>query len=158
MHGGDEVFIGEYLRGVPVGPCWRRLDGGGWLHGVVDNKGQLTGGNIMYIYPDLVTCLVGIFKNGIMMEARESKVNKILTPGEEDGILHLQAATPALGSPILSYQPSDDEKMRVDYQQQDPYERDRVECRQSAVQNAGEGVFAITDIPEDTFVCFYHGI
>ena len=24
--------------------------------------------------------------------------------------------------------------------------------------NAGEGVFAVTDIPQDTFVCFYHGI
>ena len=117
MHSGDEVFIGEYQRGVPVGPCWRRLDGGGWLHGVVDNEGQFTGEDIMYIYPDFVTCLVGIFKNGIMMEASESKVIRILNPGEEDCILHVQAATPVLGSPILSYQPSDDEKMRVDYQQ-----------------------------------------
>ena len=93
-----------------------------------------------------------------MMEARESKVKEILNPGEEDGNLHVAAAPPVLGSPIFSYQPSDSEKMRVDYQQQDPYKRDRVECGQSAVQNAGEGVFAITDIPEDTFVCFYHGI
>ena len=156
--GGDGVFIGEYHRGVAVGPCWRRLEGGGWLHGVVDKEGQFTGEDMMYIYPDLVTCLVGKFKNGVMLEARESMVDMIVNPGEEGSILHVRAATPDPDGHIFSYQPSDDQKMSVDYQQQDPYERDRVECRRSAVKNAGEGVFAITDIPQDTFVCFYHGI
>ena len=154
----DNFYIGEYHRGVAVGPCWRRLEGGGWLHGVVDKEGQFTGEDMMYIYPDLVTCLVGKFRNGVMIAARESRVDMIVNPGEEGSILHVRAATPDPDGHIFSYQPSDDQKMSVDYQQQDPYERDRVECRRSAVKNAGEGVFAITDIPQDTFVCFYHGI
>eukprot|EP00092_Neocalanus_flemingeri_P005708 GFUD01006148.1.p1 GENE.GFUD01006148.1~~GFUD01006148.1.p1 ORF type:complete len:499 (+),score=146.27 GFUD01006148.1:42-1538(+) len=154
----DNFYVGEYQRGVAVGPCWRRVEGGGWLHGVVDKEGQFTGEDMMYIYPDLVTCLVGNFRNGVMIEARESMVDMIINPGEEGDILHVRAAAPGPGVHIFSYQPSDAQAMSVDYQQQDPYERDRVECRRSAVQNAGEGVFAITDIPQDTFVCFYHGI
>ena len=46
-YGGDQVFIGEFCRGEAVGPCWKRLDGGGWIHGVVDRKGQFTAKNIM---------------------------------------------------------------------------------------------------------------
>ena len=39
---GQDFYVGEYWRGVAIGPCWRKLEGGGWLHGVVDTAGQLT--------------------------------------------------------------------------------------------------------------------
>ena len=156
MYGGEEVFIGEYQRGVAVGPCWRRLDGGGWLHGVVDNQGHFTGDNILYIYPDLVTCLVGIFNKGIMVEARESTVREIVRP--EADILQVLACLPNNDGRIYSYAPSTWERMFVDYQQRDPYETRMVECRESGVENAGEGLFAKRDVDSDTVVCFYHGI
>ena len=151
---GQDLYVGEYMRGVAVGPSWKRLEGGGWLHGVVDLEGKFTGEDIMYIYPDMFTCLVGKFRDGIMIEARESRVNKIV----KGDILEVKASTPKPVGRVFSFQPSDGQKMAVDYQQQDPYERDRVECRNSQVKNAGEGLFAITNIPQDTVICFYHGI
>ena len=137
-----------------MGPAWRRLEGGGWLHGVLDMWGMFTGDNIIYIYPDMITCLVGKFREGVMIEARESRVERVIK-GE---MLEVRCTTPDPTGPIYSYQPSDNLRLKVDFQQQDPYERDRVECRVSGLENAGEGVFAVTDIAEDTVACFYHGL
>ena len=61
---------------------------------MVDKAGQFTGEDIMYIYPDLVTCLVGKFMNGVMIEARESKVDRIINPGDKGAILHVKCSNP----------------------------------------------------------------
>ena len=60
-------FIGYYKKGKLVGPSWRGLIGGGWLYGVADDKGELTGPNIAYVYPDLTTALLGHFQDGKMV-------------------------------------------------------------------------------------------
>ena len=152
--GGNKLYIGEYRRGVPVGPVWRRLEGGGWLHGVVDMLGELTGDDIMYIYPDMITCLVGEFRKGVLISGRESRIHHVV----QGDILQVVCNPPDPGSPVFRYQPSDSHHLYVDHQVQDPYERGRVECRRSEIENAGEGVFASRDIPANTVVCFYHGI
>jgi len=40
----------------------------------------------------------------------------------------------------------------------DPYEAVQVECRESNVNGAGEGLFAKKDLPAGTIVAFYNGI
>ena len=40
----------------------------------------------------------------------------------------------------------------------DPYEAGRVAVRNSELAGAGEGVFALRDLPADTVACFYHGL
>ena len=40
----------------------------------------------------------------------------------------------------------------------DPYEAAHVECRESRVNGAGEGLFAKKDLPAGTIVAFYNGV
>ena len=61
------AFIGRFENGLPVGPCWRGLFGGSWLYGIVDSKGEFTGENIAFIYPDLELAMTGEFQNGFMV-------------------------------------------------------------------------------------------
>ena len=93
-----------------------------------------------------------------MVEAKESRVSDILNYGEDGEILHLKAEISAPPATSFSYAPSDRERLYVNYKQKDPYESERVEVRKSTVKNAGDGVFAVRDLPANTFVCFYHGI
>ena len=62
-------IIGFFSRGVLSGPVWISQLGGGWLHGVADQRGEMTGDQIMYIYPDLATVLWGSFDRGVMVRA-----------------------------------------------------------------------------------------
>lgn len=45
------TFVGRYTKGRPSGPCWSYREGGGFLFGVPDQTGTLTGAEIAYIYP-----------------------------------------------------------------------------------------------------------
>ena len=70
---GQLVFVGMYHKGLPTGCCWQAREGQGWIYGQVNSQtGQFTGDNIVYIYPDLLTCLVGKFEGGCLVEARPS--------------------------------------------------------------------------------------
>ena len=70
---GQLVFVGMYSKGLPIGNCWQAMEGQGWIYGQVDREtSQFTGNKIAYIYPDLLTCLVGKFEQGRMIEGRPS--------------------------------------------------------------------------------------
>ena len=45
----------------------------GWLYGTTVND-QFTGDNIVYIYQDLTTVLIGRFEDGRMIAAQEAKI------------------------------------------------------------------------------------
>lgn len=68
------TFVGRYANGRPSGPCWNYREGGGFLFGIPDHTGTLTGAEIAYIYPDLETALVGKFDLEVMVEARKARV------------------------------------------------------------------------------------
>lgn len=70
-------YIGRHEDGVPVGPQWRVVIGSGYIYGNVDEKGEFTGDDIAYIYPDFQTVMFGEFKNGIMIKARECQVEAV---------------------------------------------------------------------------------
>ena len=69
-------FVGTYTSGVPggEGPCWEYRQGGGYLYGHPNAKGEFSGDEIAYIYPDLYTCYVGSFQNGVMLNAVEGTI------------------------------------------------------------------------------------
>ena len=67
--GGGLVFVGQYRRGLPVGPCWLSREGQGWIHGAVDGRGRFSGGDVAFLYPDAGTCLVGRFEAEVMLDA-----------------------------------------------------------------------------------------
>ena len=51
----------------------------------MDERGELTGDNIAYIYPDYKTALRGRFEDGVLVEAQEAEV--IGAEEDEAGIM-----------------------------------------------------------------------
>ena len=58
--------VGFLSKGQWNGLVWKYLEGGAFLHGLVDFFGHLTGDNVSYLYPDLQHCIVGTFNNGVL--------------------------------------------------------------------------------------------
>ena len=54
------------------GPEWGFYEGGGMVYNGRDGK------DLVYVYPDGKTCLVGRWSNGVMVEARKSQVEKVM--------------------------------------------------------------------------------
>ena len=42
----------------------------GFLYGVVDDCGRFTGSDILYLYPDMVTGILGTWSHGSLVEGR----------------------------------------------------------------------------------------
>ena len=60
------------------GHVWWSVLGGGWIHGPVDPvTGELTGDELMYIYPDMEHVLSGTFKRGEMVRTEPTTVADI---------------------------------------------------------------------------------
>ena len=70
-------FIAQFSGGRMVGHVWWSVLGGGWLHGHVDTRGQLSGDTCMYIYPDMRTVLLGAFHQSSMIRARSAAVEDV---------------------------------------------------------------------------------
>ena len=60
-------FVGYFENGFPVGPVWRRLVGGSWLYGVLDENFEFTGKNIAFLHQDLELAMIGQFAKGLMV-------------------------------------------------------------------------------------------
>ena len=129
--------------------------GGGWLHGVPDQRGEMTGQQIMYIYPDLTTVLWGEFSRGLMVRAVHTRLADIDLRGLVPRAIVSQND---LGGPQFSLSPSTATTMEVSPLLQDPYETRWVTVRQSTVVGGGDGLFARREIPADTVISFYHGL
>ena len=68
-------FIARFSRGQMVGHVWWAVLGGGWLHGEVDSEtGEMTGDEMMYIYPDMINVLYGEFTRGNMTKAQHTTI------------------------------------------------------------------------------------
>jgi len=148
-------FIGKYSLGKLTGPIWMSSLGGGWIHGIVDEDGDLSGDDIMFIYPDLTSVLYGSFSRGAMTRTRFTTVSDI----DFSSILPVvKVNMPNISSPCYKYQPSNCRSVFVTPTQPEPYERSWVEVRESTVSGGGDGLFAKRDIPPETFISFYHGI
>jgi len=181
VYASGDKLICEFVNGVPNGPgklfdpkgqlkqvgflskgqwnglVWKYLEGGAFLHGLVDFFGHLTGDNVSYLYPDLQHCIVGTFNNGVLSAGQFCYVSTIRFKN---------CFLPAISftkfdvpSPIFSYDPGTRHIMGNDPMIPDPYEYNHIVIKPSRVHNcAGEGIFAKCDIPEGHWVSFYNGI
>lgn len=153
--GGDQILLATYHKGRPVGKAWRRMEGGGWIHSYLDFTRQACGEESLFIYPDLVTCLVGTWSSGRMVEGREGRLVGLL---KDSGRLLSVRAKVVNFSSVYQYSPSYRLGILVNPLQREPFEEQQVEVRQSKMENAGEGVFALRSLPLGSLACFYHGI
>ena len=166
VRGVDEkgclVFAGSFSRGLPVGACWLAKEGQGWLYGQVDHKGRFTGDEIVFLYPDLSTCLLGKFEDGVMKEAVEARVASAdLDQDAKILVLSVDACNGIDEDDDLdnfSFNPSDNVSIRCDWKLPDCYESTTVECKESSISGAGEGLFARKDLPPKTIVAYYNGL
>ena len=102
---GQLVFVGMYYKGLPIGNCWQAMEGQGWIYGLVDREtGQFTGNEIAYIYPDLLTCLVGKFEQGRMIEGRPSCIVDASYGNIHEYIGERRSSPCAETKPIISLQ------------------------------------------------------
>ena len=71
-------FVGSYADGRPSGVCWEYREGGGYVHGKVDNAdGKFTGDSVAFVYPDLVTAFVGRFEDGRMISGHKARLTSM---------------------------------------------------------------------------------
>jgi len=148
---GDLEFFGCFSHGTMVGVCWRSLPGGGFL---ISQSWDFSGSNIIYLYPDCRTGLVGSFQGCDLKSAQPCEVvscaksaDSILIPlmsKPRDLVYSFDHASPALfcRSPHLC----------------DPYEDLFVEVKPSQIADAGEGLYAKIDIDVGTVISFYNGV
>ncbi len=156
-------FIGRVdARGFAVGPFWS--SGGfneasplnnGFLYGPLDSKGQVTGKDVVFVYPDMKTALYGEFRGNVLVEARATKV-----VGErcQNGLKRILVQEPRPDAP--TYGPlSVGNAVRVSGNQPtltDPYESRTVFI--GDVDGVGEGLFAKRFIPNGRTFAYYGGL
>jgi len=148
-------WFGRYDSGLPVGFCWRSNDGEGWYVGSCNRFGRMTGDDVVYLYPDLHTALVGSWNNDVMRAGRLSVVTGITM---KEGYMYPTTApaknkdmtyrTDISGFSVISATPLEP----------DPYEVSLVRVGESTVPGSGEGLFAARDIPSGTVLSFYNGV
>ena len=112
----------------------------------------MAGSNISWIYPDLKTVLTGKFKDGEMVEGRESK---IIAERCNNGIKEVQIAPTKQDAPVFKYQPPSSFRVCHGEKLMDPYERKTVYINDSAY--VGDGVFAKRNISPGEIVAYYVG-
>lgn len=174
------AFVGRFVKGLPFGVCWLGQDGGSWLVGQVDQMGHFTRDNLAYIYPNLKTALMGQFENGVMLRAQAAQIvtvrlNEANIMEPELRAMKVTEAvkrTNQMPNPMqidsdkagknedsfYSFCPSNANEVRCNWLLPDPYECETVECLSSAVEGAGDGLFARTNLPQGTLVAYYNGL
>ena len=161
LHGiAREFGIGGYLKefscfnnGVRIGWIYKGLIGGGYVIGKVDDKGDLTGQDIAFIYPDVRTAIKGQFTCGVLESGQECRV----TSSRQVGGVIVPRYSQVQG-PSYSYDPASALTISKQPLLQDPWEKNMVEVRSSKLEQAGEGLFAKEDLPEKTVIALFAGV
>ena len=139
-----------------VGWIYQGQLGGGYIVGEVDRAGELTGDNIAYIYPDFRTAIRGEYEKGILVTSRLCRVMSSVETAA--GVI-----IPLFGDPIepdleYHYDPASHLTISKWPLLRDPWEESMVEVRQSNMEQAGEGLFAKTDLPAKTIIALFAGV
>eukprot|EP00096_Caligus_rogercresseyi_P007963 TRINITY_DN2617_c0_g1_i1.p1 TRINITY_DN2617_c0_g1~~TRINITY_DN2617_c0_g1_i1.p1 ORF type:complete len:716 (-),score=86.93 TRINITY_DN2617_c0_g1_i1:114-2261(-) len=148
-------FVGNYERGVPIGPSWRFLPGGGLLYGDNIQGHEFTGDNLAYVYPDLETTILGRFEKGVLIKGREALLKGVrCTNG---GVYEARFSEPE-GQEYSYSPPRIDHNFAGDPNLTDPVDSKYVYIKDSSLKDADEGVFASRDIKAGTLISLYCGI
>ena len=158
---GSVVSRGTHKGGHRSGVLQTFDEFGGSMIGTVDSKGRLTGDDIIYIYPDKETVLIGRFEDGQLMRGQAAKL-------EDTGMNKAAINSGELKLPKVSYRTDHPETIHFDVSSHDilslqpllcdVYEQDRVCVKKSLIDNAGEGLFARVDLKADEVASFYNGV
>jgi hypothetical protein len=147
---GNLVFVGAYRKGLPHGVCWLAKEGQGWIHGPVNDRGHFSGDDMSYVYPDLCSAISGSFSNEQLVEARATVV--LEAEVDPNAIMVLTFSKPMPDSPAYTYCPSTATSIPCDWNLWDNYECATVVCKDSNVDGAGDGLWAVRSLPPQTII------
>lgn len=124
--------------------------------GQVDRAGELTGDKIAFIYPDFRTAIRGQYELGVLVTGHLCRV--LSSVQTEAGVI-----IPVFGNtidPDLAYHHDPASHITISKWPlvRDPWEDSMVEVRQSKMEQAGEGLFAKTDLPAKTIIALFAGV
>ena len=145
-----------HVHGVRYGWVYQGLLGGGYLVGEVDTNGDMSGDDIAYIYPDFRTAIRGQFMDGEMISGQECRV--ISGVISDDGSFTIPIFSDFVNDVIYKHDPASHLVISSDPLLRDPWEATMVEVRPSGLDQAGEGLFAKTDLPAKTIICLFAGV
>ena len=156
------AFLCRYINGVPSGYCWKRLLGGSWIHGKIEQSLEpFTGKYVYYVNQDALTSLKGTFKNGVMINATYVEVI-----GEycKEGIKILKFSDPPLLSTTYRFTRPNSSSMGYQPLVVDPLDNKYVKIGHSSIETREpsqdykeNGAFANRDIPSGTVICHNNG-
>ena len=147
----------EYRAGRPAArPAWWFPVGGGAIFCRPDSDGLPDGEGCAYIYSDYTTVLVGEWVSGRMRVAVEGRLRnidreqKIFKPEIEEitDRLDREYSFDISSSTVISSEPL----------LEDPYEEKTVYVAESALDNAGEGLFLRRDLVIGEMAALYNGV
>ena len=136
------VTIGTFVRNIPSGLAWqwrsKRMTEG-FLYGEVDRRGQFSGENITFVYPDFLTGLRGRFEHGVLVDAIAVDI-----VGErcKDGVKELMIE-PAVKDGGVRWEKQEANHWFIGKNPlvMDPYERKSVYVGESLIPGSEEGLF-----------------
>ena len=127
--------------------------------GPVNESGDLTGEEIVYVYPDFETLLVGKFIKGVMVAANQRTFIGI----KFDRISGIPLLLPSKkvsqkSGETFKFEPSNKIFIGANPLLPDPYERRWIYVGKSEIPGAGLGVFTTTAGKRGKLVGFYNGV
>ena len=120
----------------------------------VETAGELTGGDIVYIYPDYATALVGQFRDGVLETVQEAAISDI---SEDKSGIKIPIFSKASGYVHVRQVRNMDPGLFLHPTARVPYELKMVELCTSDILGADEGLFAKVPMEMNTTVAFYNG-
>ena len=112
------------------------------------------GDDIIFVYPDLMTILVGTFVNGIIIAALPSKINAIRC---SHGLFEIKITPPETSKSFYKYFTPTKEIITEYPTLEDPLERKNVFVAPSREVDNELGLFALKDFEVDQVVAYYSG-
>jgi hypothetical protein len=149
--------LSEYRAGRPASrPAWWFPVGGGAIFCRPDSDGLPDGEGCSYIYQDWATVLVGEWVSGRMRVAVEGKLEN-LDNNEKMLKPEIQEIQERLDREY-GYDLSSSTVISSDPLLEDPFEQKTVYVAESALENAGEGLFLRRDLASGDLAALYNGV
>jgi len=146
--------ISYFHNGHRIGVAIDFRIGGGFVVGVVDTEGELTGHDISYVFPDMETMLVGEFKKGLLSSGLEAEL--VDTKISENGII--KPLYEIKGQNVMKYLPANKTHTGDGPLISDPMEEKFYYVGNSSIEGAGRGMFLKKNAVKGQIVGFYNGV
>jgi len=127
--------------------------GGGLVQCRPDNDILANGHGCVYLYPDLVTGLVGDWVGGRMVNTRQAELVDL-----DMSTTVIRLVMEIVGDEIYSEDISTSTKISIQPLLEDPFERKTIYVAESSYQSAGEGLFLRCDLEIGDLAAIYNGV